>query len=78
MRAYIIKAENGGQVFGIRYAGTAASAKTARDELVATFELKKKDVTIGDCEIPTQKQALLDFVNEISAKSDFVAEEEDE
>lgn len=47
----------------VRYAGTAADARSTREGIVNKFGVKKKDVTIEDAEIPTAKPDLLAFVN---------------
>lgn len=75
MRAYKVTAAQDGQTIATRYAGTAASSKERRDELVEQFDLKKKDVTIEDCEIPTAKADLLEFINEVASGADLEIEE---
>jgi len=75
MRAYKVIAKFEGDVVGTRFAGTAADSKTKRDELMEQFDIKKKDVEIEDCEIPTAKAELLDFINEVAATGDMVFEE---
>lgn len=76
MKAYIVEAKKGDTVFGTRYAGTAALSKSTRDELVESFNLRKKDVSIGDCEIPTSKAELLEFINSLAAKADLQEDEQ--
>jgi hypothetical protein len=74
MRCYKVSAEvttTGGEDGGsvektvVQYAGTQADARLVRDEFVDKYDIKKKDVTIEDAEIPTAKSELLEFVNGI-------------
>lgn len=76
MKAYKIEAKKGDVVFATRYAGTAALSKSTRDELVESFDLKKKDVSISDYEIPTSKAELLEFVNTLAAAADLQEDEQ--
>ncbi len=77
MRAYQITAKDGDTVLGTRYAGTQADARTKRDELVETFDVKKNQVTIDEVEVPVAKADLLEFINELASKADAVEAEED-
>lgn len=77
MRAYQVTAKDGDTVLGTRYAGTQADARTKRDELVETFDVKKNQVTIDEVEVPVAKADLLEFINELASKADAVEAEED-
>ena len=77
MRAYKVIAVDGAAQLGFRFAGTAAESKIKRDELVAQFSIKKKDVSIEDCEVPTGKAELLEFLNTMAAEQDAVEDEEE-
>jgi alkanesulfonate monooxygenase SsuD/methylene tetrahydromethanopterin reductase-like flavin-dependent oxidoreductase (luciferase family) len=46
-------------------AGTQADARAKRDELVAKYDFKKKDVAIAEHELPTGKSDLLAAINEL-------------
>lgn len=71
MRCYIVKAiGKDGRSKGHRFAGTSADARETREILMATFGLKKKDVSIDPAEIPTAKADLLEFVNQMLVKQD--------
>lgn len=75
-RAYKIEAANG----AIRYAGSTTAARAARDELLEQYpDLRKKDVSIDEqVELPTKKDELIDFLNELLAEYDPSEEEEEE
>ena len=70
MRAYEVTAKNGSQTHGVRFGSTQADARAKRDELVEQFNVKKSSVTIDEVEIPTSKAELLEFINDMAAKSD--------
>ena len=78
MRAYKVIATDGEFQLGFRFAGTSADARATRDQLVEQFGVKKKDVTIEDCEIPTAKAELLEFINTLVADQDAQEEGEEE
>lgn len=78
MRCYQVTAKRGDTVVATRIAGTNALAKTTRDELMETFDLRKKDVEIEGADVPTQKDALIEFINGIYAASDVTEESTDE
>ena len=59
-----------------RYASTNADARATRDELVLQLGCKKKDVEIGQTDIPTAKAELLEFVNGLCAELDEKAGDE--
>lgn len=65
MRCYLIQAPG-----AKRYAGTAALARATRDELMELTNSKKKDVSIEDAEIPSDKNGQLDFVNALCTELD--------
>lgn len=73
MRAYKVSAEG-----MFRYAGTQADARAARDEIVEALGCKKKDVEIEEAEIPTGKEGLLEFVNDLAELADVTDSDEDE
>lgn len=70
MRCYLITAAEGESTIATRYAGTNALAKEARDELVSTFALKKKDVTIEQHEVPVAKDELIAYLNKLVVVND--------
>lgn len=70
MRCHKIEATQNGTVVATRYAGTTALARAIRDELVVSRGIQKKHITVEPAEIPTTKDPLLEFVNELSAKLD--------
>ena len=71
MRAYTVTATDDDVQVAVRYAGTNADAKAKKDELVEKFDLKKNQVVIEQVEIPVDKNGLLEFINELSEKSDM-------
>ena len=73
-RAYKVEAKDGDEVLAKRYGTTQADARTKRDELAATFSLKKSDVEITEVEIPYGKAELIGFINELAAEADAVQE----
>lgn len=77
MRAYQVTAKDGDTVLGTRYAGTQADARTKRDELMAQFDVKKKQVSIDEVEVPVAKAGLLEFINELASQADAVEAEEE-
>lgn len=70
MRCHKIEATRNGTVVAVRYAGTTALARAVRDGLVESLGIQKKHIMIEPAEIPTPKDQLLDFVNELSMKLD--------
>jgi hypothetical protein len=70
-KAYLVTASDTEGVVAKRYAGTAALAKATRNELIEKLGAKKSDVTIEDCDIPSDKNGLLAFINEVAAEADF-------
>ena len=70
MRCYKVIAKQDGKVIASRIAGTNALARETRDKLIAQFELRKKDVEIENAEVPVQKDALIDYLNEVLEKQD--------
>ena len=71
MKCYIVKAiGKDGRSKGHRFAGTNADARETMEVLMATFGLKKNDVSIDATEIPTAKADLLEFVNQLLVKQD--------
>lgn len=74
MRCYKVSCEtnydeddNDGIKVHVVYAGTNALAREAREAMVETYDVKKKDVTIEDADIPTAKADLLEFINGLLA-----------
>lgn len=67
MRCYLVSAQN-----TRRYAGTHALAVTARQEISDRLGLRKKDVNLSEEDIPTAKEALLNFINTLCAELDNV------
>ena len=65
MRFYKIKAPG-----AFRFGTSQADAKAKRDTLVAKVGCKKKDVKIEEVEVPTSKDSLALFINELAAKAD--------
>ena len=53
-----------------RYAGTGEDAKYFRDLFMETFSVGKKAITIEQTEIPTAKDDLLEFVNNLLTRID--------
>lgn len=53
-----------------RYAPTGADAKAFRDLFVETFKCAKKEVVIEQVEIPTAKDDLIEFVNNLLTRID--------
>lgn len=75
MRCYLVVAAEGDETIATRYAGTNALAKEARDELVSTFVLKKKDVSIEQHEVPVAKDDLIAYLNDLVKVNDKQTEE---
>lgn len=65
MRCYLV--QGGGRK---RYAGTQASSKEARDEIVTETDIKKSEVEIEETEIPMDKPSLLEFINDLCTQLD--------
>ena len=53
-----------------RYAGPGQDAKWFRDTFIETFKCAKKDVKIEPVEIPTMKDELIEFVNNLLTRID--------
>jgi len=66
MKCYLVTAPNGAK----RYAGTAALSKTARNELMEKYGVKKAKMSIEDAEIPAPKAEMLQFVNSLCEELD--------
>jgi hypothetical protein len=77
MRAYEITAGVDDTTLAVRFAGTQADAREARNELVEQFDIKKSNVSIDEVEIPVAKAGLLEFINELSARADAAEEDDD-
>lgn len=79
-RVYQVVAERDGVKLATRFAGTAALAKSTRDELKDELELKKSEVTFEQIEIPAPKDAFLEWLNEFAMNydKDVDGEEADE
>lgn len=71
MRVYEVSVIEDDEVLGTRYAGTQADARATRDELMSKFGVKKKDVSIKEIEVPTDKAGLLEFINGVAAAADL-------
>ena len=65
MRCYLVQAPG-----AKRYASTNADARATRDELIDQLQVKKKDVTIEQTDIPTAKAELLEFINSLCKETD--------
>lgn len=66
MRCYEVKLAGKAK----RYGSTNEDAKAKRDELMATYEAKKKDITIELVEVGSDKPSLMAFINELCAAAD--------
>lgn len=73
MRCYLVEIATA-DVFVKRLASTAADSKTVRDGLMEEFEVKKKDVTIEQHEVPLDKAGLLEYLNGVYKAQDKVDE----
>lgn len=71
MRCYLVQAPG-----AKRYASTNADARATRDELVDQLQVKKKDVTIEQTDIPTAKAELLEFINSLCKETDHAKADE--
>lgn len=65
MRCYVIQGPG-----ARRYASTAATARTTREEVMALTKAKKSEVSIEDAEVPTAKPDLLAFINGLCKELD--------
>lgn len=74
MRAYKVTVHDGDELLATRFAGTQADVRAMRDQLMSDFNVKKKDVSTEETEIPMGKAELLKFINELSAAADLVDE----
>lgn len=73
-RAYKVEATNG----SVRYAKSVAHARELRDELMKKFELRKKDVSIDEeVELPTKKEDLIVFLNDLLSGYDDTEDGDD-
>ena len=59
-----------------RYGSTNADAKVKRDELMAKYDAKKKDVAIEQVEIGSDKASMMTFINELCKAADKDAADE--
>ena len=74
MRCFQVTAKDGDAVLATRLAPTNAVAKTTREELMATFQVKKKDVSIDQHEVPVSKPQLIEYINSLLRRSDKAEE----
>jgi hypothetical protein len=65
MRCYIVEGKRAGVK---RYAATQALAREARDEIAEANDLKKKEVTITEHDVPLAKAALIEYLNDLVDK----------
>lgn len=65
MRCYLVKTTG-----AKRYASTNADARETRETLMAERDVKKKDVTIEQVEVPADKAGLLGFINGLCKEAD--------
>lgn len=73
-RGYLVKGPDG----ALRIGGSVAHCRELRDEIIERVGCKKKDVEFDEeVEIPTRKEALLDFFNKILSDFDLIEEEDD-
>jgi hypothetical protein len=77
MRCYLVTAKSGGEVLGSRIASTNADAREVREDLMTTFEVKKKDVDIEAHEVPLAKSELIEYLNVLLIKQDVSEGSED-
>ena len=72
MRCYLVIAKNNDdQVIGTRIASTNADARAVREDLMETFDVKKKNVDIEDHDVPVAKPALIAYLNELLVRQDI-------
>ena len=53
-----------------RYAASQADAKVFRDAFIEEYGVKKKEVVVEPCDVPTRKQELLEYLNLMQATID--------
>ena len=71
MRCYLVTAKsNEGKTLARRLSATNADARAMREDLMETFEVKKKNVEIDDHDVPTPKPALLAYLNDLLVEQD--------
>jgi len=71
MRCYLVTAKsNDGETLARRLSSTNADARATREDLMETFEVKKKNIGIDDHDVPVAKPALLAYLNELMVKLD--------
>lgn len=75
MKAYKVQAVEGDVVVATRYAGSQAQVRELRDQLMEQFDVKRKQVSSEEVEIPTGKAELLEFINTVAAEADLTVEE---
>ena len=74
-RAYKVESACG----AVRYAKSVAHARELREELMEKLNCRKKDISIDEeVEIPTKKDELIDFLNELLEGYDGEGGEEEE
>ena len=74
MRCFQVTVKDYDKVLATRLAPTNAIAKATREELMATFQVKKKDISIDQHEVPVAKPQLIEYINNLLAASDKAEE----
>jgi hypothetical protein len=78
MRCYQVTATNTkGQIVATRLASTNADARAVREDLMESFDLRKKDIEIENHEVPVAKPDLLSYINDLLAHNDITIEEQE-
>lgn len=79
MRCYLVVAKNNdGNTIARRIASTNADARAVREDVMETFDLRKKDVEIEQHEVPVDKPGLIAYLNELLVEQDIGETEGDE
>lgn len=78
MRCYLVTATKNDETVAKRLAPTNAAAREVREELMEQCNVKKKDVSIEDHDVPVAKPDLLAYLNDLLQKSDVNTDAADE
>lgn len=76
MRCYLVTAKsNADDVLGRRIAATNADARAVREDLMETFDVKKKNVDIENHDVPVAKPELIAYLNDMLVAQDEAPDE---
>lgn len=71
MKLYKVAVEEDGQKLAVRFAGSMAEVRSAKNDLAVVTGVNKKKIDHEEVEIASGKQGLLTFLNEEMASFDM-------